>query len=231
MTYNLYFKNRNSESSIKVIRNANPDILFVQELTSAWKAILEKSLGKQYPYHKTKPQEGTHGIGIYSKYPLKGSTLLVNRNKLPYAQLSEIKIKGKRIQLVNVHLASPAVAVENRDRFASLYWQNYKQRAKELNKISAIIHRDKGQFESQLLVGDLNTLFVEPIFQSLKKDWVNTYQKCGGGLGLNFPNSSRSKPIMTLDYIMARGKVNCIEASVLKGGNSDHLPILAELEL
>jgi len=43
MSYNLFFKNKNQDLSISVIKKANPDILFVQELTPNWAAKLEIS--------------------------------------------------------------------------------------------------------------------------------------------------------------------------------------------
>jgi len=231
MTYNLFFKNRNPAGSIQLIKKTNPDLLFVQELTPAWKVLLEQALGKRYPYHKTQAMKGTHGIGVYSKYPIKKNDLLLNSARLSFAQVTELTINSKRVRTINIHLASPAVAVENSDQFARLYWQNYRQRTQELEEINSVAQHNQSDFSCQLLVGDFNTLFVEPIYQSLKKDWVNVYHKSGEGLGLNFPNSGRSKPFMTLDYIMASGKAKCLSAKVLKGGHSDHLPVVAELEL
>lgn len=231
MSYNLFFKNRNPVSSLQLIKDSNPDLLFVQELTPNWQSILDKALNKAYPYRKTSPSKGTHGIGVYSKYPIKRNELLRNKGRLPYAQVTEISLKEKRIRTVNTHLASPAVAVENSDRFASLYWRNYKQRTAELETIRALMNKDASTYDSQLLVGDLNTLFVEPIYQDLKKEWVNVSKVFGKGFGFTFPNTSRSRPFMTLDYILARGKAKCLRAEVLKGGNSDHLPIVVELEL
>jgi hypothetical protein len=79
-----------------------------------------------------------------------------------------LKVQNKTVQLANVHLASPALAIENKDRFFSLYHQNYKQRKSQLEKINNDLLANSDKFDCQLLVGDLNKIEYEPIFKNLK---------------------------------------------------------------
>jgi len=231
MTYNLFFKNRYANQSIKIIKKANPDILFLQELTPKWNSKLMKSIGNKYPYKSTIILEGTHGIGIYSKYKITNKKTLNNSSKKPYAQVVDIKINKKIIQFTNVHLASPAIAVENRDRFLSLYHQNYNLRKKQLNRINEYCFTNSNDYKTRFLIGDLNTIKYEPIFKKLTYNWTNIYDKVGNGFGFNFPNSSKLEPVLTLDYILANGNVKAINSEVLKGGSSDHLAIIAKIKI
>lgn len=230
LTYNLYFKNRNPLKSIKEIEKANPDILVVQELTPKWKAILDDKLIR-LKYQSTKSLKGTHGLGIYSKYPLKKTTFINNSNRLPIAQRTIIKIGKEEIELCNIHLSSPAIAVENPDKFWYYYSKNYKNREKQFEKISTALNLNK-KIKKQILIGDLNTMNYEPLYNQIRKDWIDLFAKEGKGVRYNFPNSSRFPfPFLTLDYIFIKGNIKGIESKVLKGGSSDHLGIKGIIEI
>jgi len=43
MTYNLFFKNKSPNKVVGQIRNNNPDVLFVQELTPDWSKVMTMS--------------------------------------------------------------------------------------------------------------------------------------------------------------------------------------------
>lgn len=229
MTYNLFFKNRSPRSSIQKIKESNPDILVVQELTPDMEANLNNSLGKIYPYKKTLALRGTHGIGVYSKHRILTSQLLRNDSKLPFAQVVEIEINAKKIQLINAHLASPAIAVENTENFLPLLASNYELREYQIQKVNSLIQEE--EFDAQILIGDLNTTKYEPLFRKLKSNWVDLFDISGIGSPLNFPNSSNTNPILTLDYILLRGNLNGIEAKVIEGGSSDHLAVIGKIEM
>ncbi|WP_018342002.1 endonuclease/exonuclease/phosphatase family protein [Cytophaga aurantiaca] len=138
LTYNLFFKNKNPDVILNQIKRTDPDILIVQELTPAWVSMLSKSLGKQYPYKRIYIDKGTHGIGVYSKYKLSNDTLLLNDNKKPFAQIITAHIHNKKIQLINVHTASPAAAVEHPENFLSLFSANYTLRESNSNKLKLL---------------------------------------------------------------------------------------------
>jgi len=231
MTYNVFFKNKSPNYTIKLILKENPDILFVQELTPKWATILNKKLGNNYPYKLLHPLNGTHGIGIYSKHQLSNHQLLNNSYNKPYAQTADVQIGENKVQLINSHLASPAVAIENRDEFFSLYWQNYKTRKNQLQALQTIAKKNTQIFQARLIVGDLNTMKYEPIFKSLKFSWANAHSVSGRGLGFNFPHSSRVPPFLTLDYILGKGQIKFIETEIVDGGGSDHLAIVTKIDV
>jgi len=231
MSYNLFFKNKRPKATLEVIRSSNPDVLFVQELTPKWKSMLDKELGNIYPYKKIKALKGTHGIGIYSKYKLNGLQTLNNSSNKPYALVSQVSIQQRKIQLINTHLASPAVAVENKNQFFPLYYKNYKLRQEQLAKIGAFTEENESKYNCQLLVGDLNTTKYEPLYKTLKWKWVDSFVKSGKGFGFNFPNTVKTIPFLTLDYILLRGKAKCVNSYISKGGNSDHLAINSVVQI
>jgi endonuclease/exonuclease/phosphatase (EEP) superfamily protein YafD len=230
MTYNIFFRNARPDASINKIKSYNPDILVVQELTPGWKISLDGSIGSRYPYRETTALRGTHGIGVYSKYPILNVELLKEGN-LPYAQLLKLKINNKLVQLINVHLASPAIAVEHPENFISLFSANYDSRKKQLETIHSHTDNIESEFHAQLLIGDLNTTSYEPIYRDIKKHWVNLYDLAGEGWGLNFPNSGKIGPVITLDYLFGKGIIQAVKLEVIKGGSSDHLPLAGKIKI
>jgi len=141
----------------------------------------------------------------------------------------KLTLKDKSIQLINTHLASPAIAVENKDRFLSLFKANYQIRKDQI--IHLIKLAENEEYDCQLLVGDLNTLHSEPIFKRLKLKWVNSNYGLLRWMKFNFPHSSKIFPIVTLDYILGRGKLKFIESKVIDGGSSDHLAIMTKVKI
>ena len=231
MSYNLFFKNSRPNQVISIIKNNDPDLLFVQELTPQWARELENSLDARYKYKKLYPLRGTHGIGIFSKFKLNEQKILNNLAKKPYAQVVVATINDKKIQLINTHLASPAIAVENQDEFFSLFTRNYQVRKAQIIELNKLAQDDGSKYNSQLLVGDLNTLHSEPLFKRLKLSWTYSNNGFLRWMKFNFPNSAKIPPIMTLDYILGRGKMKFIESKVIEGGSSDHLAIMTKLKI
>lgn len=231
MTYNLFFKNNTPNQSVEIIMKENPDVIFVQELTPKWASELDRTIGQSYKYKMTKPMRGTHGIGIYSKFKITNQKFLNNSERKPYAQIVDLTIEDKKIQLINTHLASPAVAVENKENFISLFANNYQLRKYQVKELNNLAFKESKSYDCQLLVGDLNTLHSEPIFKKLKSRWANSSNGLLRWMNFNFPHSNRIKPIVTLDYVMGRGKLKFVKSKVIKGGSSDHLAILTNLKI
>ncbi len=231
MSYNLFFKNNSTASVVSIVKKENADLLMVQELTPKWNSILNKEIGAIYRYKHLLPLNGTHGIGIYSKYPISNPIFLNNSSNKPFALIADIEVNGKLAQIVNTHLASPAIAVENKDKCFSLFAHNYGIRKKQIIKLNKIAKENYRNYDWQLLVGDLNTLQSEPIFKKLKINWVNSVSYPLRWRNFNFPNSGKISPFLTLDYVLGRGKMKFLESDVIEGGSSDHLAITSRIRI
>ena len=230
LTYNVYFKNKHPRSIVKRIKATSPDVLCFQELTPNINSYLIKSIGTLYPYRLVNAINGTHGIGVYSKYPIKKITELKNQIGLPYAQLMQLIIKGRKVGLVNVHLASPSVALENPDRFFSLLKTNHLIRKKQINKINLALQNNYPE-RNIIMTGDLNTTEYEPLYRDLCTNWVNINKIASKNAENTFPNSNKTSPLFILDYVFIKGRIQALDTKVLQGGTSDHLAVYAVLGL
>ncbi len=229
MTYNLSFRNQDMDSSCMIIEEADPDILFIQELTPEWSEKLSAAIGSHYPYQEKIILERSRGIGIYSKFRIRKSKVLNNSSGKPYAQIVELSTIDSELQLINVHLSSPHIAFKKINHFVTKYYNNYQTRKSELKAINGYADKGRSRFDCQIFVGDFNTLKYEPIFKQQLKKWVDAFDHSGNGFGFNFPNWKQIIPLATIDYILLRGNVKCLNFEVMSGGGSDHLALLTEI--
>jgi endonuclease/exonuclease/phosphatase (EEP) superfamily protein YafD len=229
MSYNLMFVNKKPLTSVKVILDADPDILLIQELTPDLAKLLQAKIGKKYPYQEAVAMIGTHGTAVYSKYPLDNIKMFNNYSNRPIAQLMAVQVGAKRILLSNVHFASPGVAVEHAKGFFNMYDKIYKERVKQIKELDAVFEKNAPKYDLCLMAGDFNTLTFEPIFGYLNKRWVNLHTESGSFWDLNFPRSNRMPPLVRIDHFLAKGKCRAIDSKVLQGGASDHLGVIVRV--
>ncbi len=231
LTYNLFFKNKYKQKIIDEIRKHDPDVLVVQELTESWNLALTNQVYSKYKYRRTYVNNGTHGLGIFSKYPIQSCDYIDNGVGLPVFQVSKIKVKDRTFICTNGHPASPAIAVENPDKFFEYYSMNYKIRTEQWEKLNTYLETHYlGQ--PSIVAGDLNTMNIEPLYNTIRHDWLDLFSKEGEGWSQTFPNTSRiPAPILTLDYILYQGNIKPKKAKVLKGSSSDHFALLGEVEI
>jgi endonuclease/exonuclease/phosphatase (EEP) superfamily protein YafD len=231
MTYNMYFRNGDIESSIQIIDRASPDLLLIQELTPAMQRRLESSIASKYLYRHVLESTGTDGIGIYSKYPIILSDVLRDEDQTVFAQVLELAVADKKVLLINVHLASTANAVEHPEDFLRLYGISHRERTGQLAKIRKASGAREKEFQTQIIAGDFNFTRFETTYRDVKNDWIDLFAHAGSGLGFNFPNVSQIPPLVTLDYVFTKGAAKPVTVKVFEGGGSDHQAILAMIGL
>jgi vancomycin resistance protein VanJ len=73
MSFNILFKNKNYNSIVNTIRNANPDIIGLQETQPHHIAALQQAL-PEYPYIAIHPAPKFHNIALLSRYPIASRT-------------------------------------------------------------------------------------------------------------------------------------------------------------
>lgn len=229
LSYNIFFKNRHKEAIVDIILSSDADVVALQEVTPRWHAILHGRLNRKYPYSKTHPLSGTHGICLYSKFPISSAMIINNNYGRPIAQIAELVIDNKRIEVVNTHLASPASAIEDPSNFYKNYSVNYNMRKRQLTKLQGML--DGSNISRQLILGDLNTMKIEPLYHEIRESWNDLADKKTTWTGFTFPNSSKIPSVITLDYIFYRGKVEPIIFKVDENGSSDHHGIFGKFRI
>ncbi|AMR32017.1 endonuclease [Mucilaginibacter sp. PAMC 26640] len=214
---NVFQDNTNSKGCLRVIANANPDVVVLLETNERWDQET-RSLKENYPYFKRVPLENTYGLLLYSKLKLIDTEVkyLVELGIPSIHTLLELR-NGQMIQFYAVH-PTPPVPTEN---------VRSTERDKELLLVADLAKASKLPV---ITAGDLNDVA-----------WSHTtelFLKMSGLLdprrGRGFYNSFHAHYFFIrfpLDHAFISRHFKLIKIKRLENSKSDHFPIYLEVQL
>ncbi len=231
LQWNIWFK-ENIDNIILELKNINPDIVCIQELsiTADDKSNADK-LKSIYPYMyyeiaDTFLDGRSQCNAILSKYPiLNAKKYYVQKpsdDKNDYSREGRIylevqlNIEGKILNVGTTHLS---------------YTHKFEEtdlKDKEINELIKCINKNKNYIFS----GDLNTTrtskYISQIEQYLvNNDTSNTWTT----KPFSYQGFDEKKLNWKLDYIFSTPDIKVVKTNVLKTKYSDHLPVLCEFEI
>ncbi|PYS69885.1 MAG: metallophosphoesterase [Acidobacteria bacterium] len=229
MTYNIHVgvgmdKKLDLQRIADVINKEKPDLVGLQEVdrgvkrTEGKDEIVELAQMTKMDYafaHNLDYQGGQYGVAILSSYLLKNVDHKMFENKREAERRGmlrvEVEIDGKLVNFVTTHLD----------------YQFEDGRVFETEQMLKFLEPVKGPL---IVVADLNDEPTGAAYQLLDHlfddSWVASKAK---GDGLSYP---ADKPIKRIDHIFYRPETARAKKSwVVTTLASDHLPVMAELEL
>jgi vancomycin resistance protein VanJ len=225
MTYNIQWRSSDYADTIRIIENADADIVAIQELGMEAANILEVQLSDRYPYSELHAQDwGIYGQGVFSKYPISSSDYWQSEGAFGN-QRAVIEYEDVEIAVYNVHPVHPVVPGRLFD--PSL-------RAIGINDILQNVEQD--DFPYIVLLGDFNMPDLSSDYSAITASFSDAYRETGHGLGLTFTYGyarlyGLPMPMLRLDYIFTNWTISACEAQVLASGGSDHRPVFAQLSV
>ena len=108
MTYNVNFGIPGDAATIRVIREAGADVVFLQETNAEWKEALDATTAELYPQRLFHHWGGAGGLGVLSRLPLEDGGLIRPEGDgwFPGWRLIVTTSFG-RVQVLSVHLHPP----------------------------------------------------------------------------------------------------------------------------
>jgi endonuclease/exonuclease/phosphatase (EEP) superfamily protein YafD len=220
MSYNIWQLNRNVPAAVALIREQQPDILLLQELSPYMALEFKKQLANLYPGQELHFVYNP-GIaqGIITHYPL---TPLEGTPHAGRALKVRVETPDGPIQIWNVHLRQP------------FYWPRHA------SEIESLAHAASDVNEPLILGGDFNTTDQSEMYRELSQHLSNAHWEAGWGFGFSFPSSQHTfkgigavpMPIIRIDHLFHNDHLFVRKARTLsEDGGSDHLPIVAEFIL
>jgi endonuclease/exonuclease/phosphatase family metal-dependent hydrolase len=237
LQWNVLYREK-GDNILRLIKEINADIVCLQELTQSSKINPERDLPAEikslgyYAFYEpvTNDAEFVMGNGIFSRFPIVGSRTVFVSSEDPtnkdYAQSdrayveSTLKVDKTKLTIGTVHLSySP--------RF--IFFPAKKVEAK---KFIDVITPNK---ESFILTGDFNATPDSELIKELDSLLV--------AVGPDYSNATwTTKPFelhgfsaktldWRLDYIFASRDIKVLTSKVIDTNYSDHLPVLAEVEI
>lgn len=219
MSYNVWGRNKHVAEVAQNIRQEQPDILLLQEVTPRTAKALTPQLVDLYPGSQLHfAYDPDIGQAIISRYPL---TLLEAARQKGRTQKVRVDTPVGPIEVWNVHPNVP------------LPWkQQYQQIAALTEDISAA--------GGPLIVGgDFNTTDQSETYRLVSQYLQNAHWEAGWGFGFSFPAHSpnfKGVPVLTsiirIDHIFYSRHFLARSARTLEeSGGSDHFPVVANLSL
>lgn len=222
MTYNLGHANLNS--ALSLIRDANADIVLVQELGTAAAAELSEA---GYPHLALHPQPiAPQGQGVLSRYPITEDAFWTYDGVSLGQQRVELALDDtSRIVVYNVHLVHPGMTGLQVD-----------PRGEQLTDL---LNRAGRESVPVLLAGDFNLTDQTTDYERIRERYEDAFLQAGAGLGYTFPDQFSASPpfswvppLARIDFVFYDNNWSATQADVWpSSGGSDHRPLWVDLAL
>jgi endonuclease/exonuclease/phosphatase (EEP) superfamily protein YafD len=228
MTYNIEVPQEPAEGELDVMRDEDPDILALQEVTEFASDYFARELDDRYP-HKAlypAPDPGYKGHALFSKFPIIDETYWENEELEEHQRHLHIvlDVDGTSVHIFAVHPV-PAYAP---DKDVSA-----EEHAEEIN---AVLRRARDIDEPILLVGDWNMTEHYDQYKEVRREYNDVWRENHPWrFGFTWPSDSWMKvapPMFRLDYIFHNDHWVVDEARVVScAAESDHHPLWARMIL
>ena len=259
MTYNVLSFNYNDPTvqgkdskSMKLILDADPDVVMLQEGGAAGVSWMEipslqpyiERIKTQFPY----TYSSAEGLNMLSKFPFTTMTLgepQYTRTVLGYnretdyylARAYDIQLPtGKQLRFIDFRLQSyhlnfgknmnirispdvKPVPLERMKRAFSLRSGHAQTIRKAIDESPSNV----------IICGDMNDVTTSNVYRIIKgDDMTDAWAQVGHGYAYTF---NRHHLPFRIDHILYRGDLQALDAQRLKGGSSDHYPLLVTFDL
>jgi len=247
---------KESNKILQYIRDTDADIVCIQEFGVSKnnpKMLSDSDVHtalNQYPYNNIEKLKFPHaneiyGIAIFSKFPI------LSEQKVPYESaynssvVCELDIKGKKVTLINNHLESNRLSLEERgnyyqmtqdpdsrslDVFTEMMTKRltpaFRQRALQAQIISKLIEENKNPYI--IVCGDFNDTPISYARHKIKGNLRDAFVNSGCGLGITY---NRYRFLFRIDYILHSDNIKSYNCTVGKLRTSDHFPVWCYLQL
>ncbi len=214
MLMNINAANGNTEKVLSAIRNANPDLLLLEEVTPKWAAELAV-LNSDYPHRIAEPQEGCFGILLLSKHPLAHERVVEIGGASVPSIIAEVHFPQGMVSVIGTHPVPPMGAAYSNERNMQLI------------ELPDLVKKQK---HPVLLIGDLNVSPFSYWFRSLLSESELKNSMKGFGYQPSWPSGNRFLRI-PLDHVLHSPEI-IIHNRVIGGDvGSDHLPVIVDFSI
>ncbi|MFC4242823.1 endonuclease/exonuclease/phosphatase family protein [Gryllotalpicola reticulitermitis] len=200
ISQNVDAGNRDPERTIASLAARKPQVIALQELTSASTAAAERSLDARYPHHFI---VGT--VGVWSELPLYHEQSLTLGLGWKRALRVDVATDDGLVRLYALHAAS-------------LRPGEFSVRNRMLHTLATTLRADHST--KLIALGDFNAASTDRAFTQLLGT-VNEPDLTGWGFGFTWPSVL---PFVRVDHVLERG-LPVVSNTVLPGNGSDHRPV------
>lgn len=236
MTFNTLVHNRDVSASLVIIKNENPDVIFLQEVNQEMSEGMRVELGEIYPYQIVNTTPGVSGMAIFSKTPLHLDDEELPLRWIGKPQVAWLSWEGEEIGIVNFHMVAPGLASSG-----DISWNFRYREGQAEGLVDYAILMDVPIIAG----GDANLTSLSGGYKIITRVLRDSWQEAGYGFGHTFPGSSingSARPrwgpfsvpqwLVRIDYIFVSDEWIVVDARMAEfDGVSDHRGVVVELAL
>ena len=234
---------------VKYIKEQDADIVCLQEVGYGGPIAeqIDSILNPIYAYRDTTHHSnGGDVVGVFSKYPI------LSKEKIPYKSAGnlsvayQLKIGKEKVLLINNHLETTGLTLEERDKFKRLIkgkletdtaeqtskllivklGEATKKRALQADAVAKYIRQHKGM--STILCGDFNDGPISYAHRTIAKGLRDCYVESGNGPGISYHHAGF---FVRIDHVMCSDDWAPYDCKIdQKISVSDHYPIICYLK-
>lgn len=211
---NVQWSNRSFDRLHRVIRDVDPDLIMLVEVTTEWLAALSK-LRAGYPFSKSVLGQGGFGATLHSRLPFeRAEVAYLGTVKLP-AVVARVRLDDRRFTVIGTQPVSPTTPHRMRRRNRQLA---------ALAEFAAL------QGRPLMILGDLNTTSWSPVFQDFLRAAQLRDSRVGFGLQPTWPAVAAPLRI-PIDHCVVSEDIVVQQRRVGPRIGSDHLPVVVEFSI
>ncbi len=236
LTWNVLYRNADSAGVVRVIREADADVVCLQEVAPAHEAAIRAGLENDYPFAVIRAvADRGGGYAILSRFEF------AEARSIPHSSASEraldaVSVLARSpigpIQFLNVHLPAPRVLSGTPLERARSYLETAALRAAELRHFAKSLDTEA----PAIVAGDFNSLETEPGIVYLTgalgfADCFRSLHRAGAKPEITWrANGSDASGFQArIDYVFCSRHLAPTKAEVIRAGESDHWPVRVEV--
>jgi len=234
LTYNVGNGRASPLRLVKMLRTCRVDIVALQELSHSQADEVEKKLSEIFPYRSMFPG-GFAGKAVLSRFPVLSAEQIQVGPERPDLMTS-IEVDGRRICVFSAHPPPPRI-----------HRTGFHFDPATIGHIKALASLAV-ENQPAILLGDFNLVDRQQEYRILNSSGLHdAFRESGHGFGFTLPRRvgpwRRMQwlnrliswiplvPTARVDYVWYTEPLKCNSCWVGEDAGSDHLPVMAEMEL
>lgn len=240
LSFNGLGTNRHLQDFLEAIRQADADVVCLQELSPEQADALRAELRESYPHQALEPRRGVRGMGVVSRYPLASLGETIPSAWSCRNQALRVDWNGREVALLNVHLLPFPENLREREKVTD----SFRQRETEAEAVAEIAARTAASMPV-VVAGDTNVSSINRAYRILTRDLDDAWKGAGAGFGHTFPNRRHANHggvkrigvpvpswLVRIDYVFHSEQWRATAARTTRSaGRSDHRGVVATLAL
>jgi endonuclease/exonuclease/phosphatase family metal-dependent hydrolase len=221
MTWNVNFGLPPDAAALEILKNADVDVVLLQETTPAWHAALKTHLKRPFKYQRHHAHQAAGGLSVLSRYPIKHDELIANAVSWFPAQRTVVKTPSGQVQTLNVHLRPP---LDDGLKSVVAYFATKSIRGEEVQSFTAFLDPDI----PAIVAGDFNEADGQAVAWLERDGFDGALQRyADDATTWRWPLPVAGEITGTLDHVFVDARLQTVDAWVLYDGQSDHFPVVA----